>query len=143
MKEVTMNFIVEKKSPHDLKTTIERFKALLPAHGFGVLWELNFKDKLSEKGFELPSDFWVFEVCNPSKADKVLNEWIKTGYFLPCKMAAYEQEGEVFIGLPRPVELIALMTQDDLLRAYAEEVENALTEVIDSVVSDAPIGEAH
>ncbi|MBS7525982.1 DUF302 domain-containing protein [Fusibacter paucivorans] len=134
-----MNFIVEKKSPYDLKTTIERFKALLPSQGFGVLWELNFKDKLSEKGFELQDNFWVFEVCNPSKADKVLNEWIKTGYFLPCKMAAYEQDGEVFIGLPRPVELIALLTPDDLLRSYAEEVEMALTDIIDKVVSEEEV----
>lgn len=131
-----MELIYQKKSPYDLKETITRFKAALPDAGFGVLWELNFKDKLMEKGFDLPKDFYVFEVCNPSKAEKVLNEMVEAGYFLPCKMAIYQKGQDVFIGLPKPVDLISLLTSDDLLKAFAEEVEEALIDVVERVVKE-------
>jgi uncharacterized protein (DUF302 family) len=35
---------------------------------FGVLWKLNFKDKLKEKGIDFDSNFMILEVCNPHKA---------------------------------------------------------------------------
>ena len=134
-----MEIIYEKKSPHSLEETIKRLKLALSEVGFGVLWELNFKDKLAEKGFELEPNFYVFEVCNPSKAEKVLKEWLMAGYFLPCKMAAYEKVGEVYVGLPKPVDLITLVSNDDLLKSFAEEVEDALTEVIEKVTHQGPI----
>ena len=131
-----MDFIYEEKSPYSLEETITRLKERLPKEGFGILWELNFKHKLKEKGLSLKDDFWIFEVCNPAKAESVLNEMIQAGYFLPCKMAVYTREDAVYIGLPRPVELIGLITRDDLMRSFAEDVESSLTEVIQFVISD-------
>lgn len=130
-----MNIIFEKKSPYSLEETVTRFKETLPDYGFGVLWELNFKHKLEEKGLSLDNDFIIFEVCNPGKAENVLNSLLKAGYFLPCKMAIYQNGEEVFIGLPKPEELITLVTNDDLLKAFAEDVESILVEVVEKVVS--------
>jgi len=129
-----MDFIYEKISPYSLEETIVRLKALLPKEGFGILWELNFKQKLAEKGLSLKEDFWVFEVCNPAKAESVLNEMVRAGYFLPCKMAVYSKGSDVYIGLPKPVELIGLITRDDLMKSFAETVEETLIEVVQAVI---------
>jgi uncharacterized protein (DUF302 family) len=32
------------------------------------LWELNFKDKLQEKGLDFDKNFKILEVCNPVQA---------------------------------------------------------------------------
>src|SRR5665648_702802 len=86
--------------------TIEDLKESLSNHNFGVLWELNFKDKLKEKGLDFDKNFKILEVCNPNQAKKVLEENIEVGFFLPCKIVVYEDSGSVFIGMPKPTELI-------------------------------------
>ncbi|MDF1617737.1 DUF302 domain-containing protein [Petrocella sp. FN5] len=105
----------------------------LKEEGFGILWELNMKDKLQEKGLEFDRDFVVLEVCNPMAAKKVLDIDISAGYFLPCKMTIYEEKGNQVLGLILPTTLIALQ-ENPALKSLAEEVEEALIRAINNVV---------
>ena len=98
--------------------------------GFGVLWQLNFKDKLHEKGLACDDNFMILEVCNPVKAQKVLLENREMGFFLPCKVAVFELDGGVYIGMPKPTELMAVAGGAGL-NEIALEVENALKLAID------------
>lgn len=56
---------------------------------------------------------------------------IEVGYFLPCKVAVYEKEDDVYIGLLNPTVLIELL-KDDHLIMIAREVESTLKEVVDA-----------
>lgn len=56
---------------------------------------------------------------------------IEVGYFLPCKVAVYEKEDDVYIGLLNPTVLIELL-EDDHLTMIAREVESTLKEVVDA-----------
>ena len=67
----------------NFEEAIESLKESLSKYGFGVLWELNFKDKLQEKGLAFDRNFKILEVCNPKQAQEVLNKNIEVGYFLP------------------------------------------------------------
>jgi len=110
---------------------IEDLKESLSNHNFGVLWELNFKDKLKEKGLDFNKNFKILEVCNPSQAKKVLEQNIEVGYFLPCKMVVYEDQGSVFIGMPKPTQLIGMINNNELSN-IAVEVEKELKLAIDN-----------
>jgi Uncharacterized conserved protein len=112
---------------------IEDLKESLSNHKFGVLWELNFKDKLKEKGLDFNKDFKILEVCNPKQAKQVLETHIEVGYFLPCKMVVYEDNNSVFIGMLKPTELIEMMNNNEL-SSIAIEVERELTAAIDDAV---------
>ena len=109
---------------------IEDLKESLSNHKFGVLGELNFKEKLKEKGLDFNKNFKILEVCNPVQAKKVLEENIEVGYFLPCKIVVYEDGGFVFIGMPKPTELIGLIKDNNLI-SVALEVENELKSAMD------------
>ena len=109
---------------------IEDLKESLSNHNFGVLWELNFKEKLKEKGLDFDKNFKILEVCNPVQAKKVLEENIEVGYFLPCKIVVYEDNGFVFIGMPKPTELIGMIKDNNLI-SIALEVENELKSAMD------------
>lgn len=109
---------------------IEDLKESLSNHKFGVLWELNFKEKLKEKGLDFDKNFKILEVCNPVQAKKVLEENIEVGYFLPCKIVVYEDSGFVFIGMPKPTELIGMIKDNNLI-SIALEVESELKSAID------------
>lgn len=109
-------------------------KACLSKRKFGVLWELNFQDKLKEKGLDFDRKFQVLEVCNPVKAKEILDIQIEVGYFLPCKVVVYEEDNYVIIGMVKPTQLITFLNQEDLLRV-ATDVESDLIDAINETKS--------
>lgn len=105
-----------------IKDHLERFK-------FGVLWELNFKDKLAEKGLEFGRNVKVLEVCNPANALEVLEKNIEVAYFLPCKVVVYEKDEGMYIGMVRPEKLIEMLG-DESLYGIASNIESNLKKAI-------------
>lgn len=98
---------------------------------FGVLWKLNFKDKLKEKGVDFDNNFMILEVCNPHKAKEVLSKHLDVGYFLPCKLVVYEDNSTVKIGMISPDKLIGLLKHEDL-EDTAREVQNTMVTAINN-----------
>ncbi|OLS01638.1 DUF302 domain-containing protein [Tissierella creatinophila] len=112
------------------EVAIEDLKKSLNNHNFGVLWELNFKEKLQEKGLDFNKNFQILEVCNPQQAKEVLEQNIEVGFFLPCKMVVYENNNSVFIGMTNPTKLIEMIAGDELV-SLAMGVEKELRSAID------------
>lgn len=125
-----MSLIFEVKTNKDFETAVIDLKKSLSENSFGVLWEMNFKDKLQEKGLDFDKNFKVFEVCSPPRAKVVLDQNLEAGYMLPCKMVVYEKEGEVRIGMMKPTSMAELMN-DKGMTDVAEEVEIILRKAID------------
>ena len=126
-----MELIYQVKTDKSFDDAVMSLKEACASVGFGTLWQLNFKDKLHEKGLAFDDNFMILEVCNPVKAQKVLLENREAGFFLPCKVAIYEKGGEVFMGMPKPTELMAMLGSE-ALKSAADEVESALIEAIDN-----------
>lgn len=112
---------------------VDSLQSNLMEEKFGVLWEFDIKDKLHEKGLEFEKDFKVLEVCNPKEAQTVLNENTLAGYFLPCKMVVYNDNGTTKIGMPKPTSLIE-MVEDDNIKSIAEDIEQRLIGCIDKSI---------
>jgi len=85
---------------------------------------------LKEKGVDFDQTYHILEVCNPVEAKRVLSENSLVGYFLPCKIAVYDEEGTTKIGLPRPTALIGFIDNEALM-GIAEDIERRLIIVID------------
>jgi uncharacterized protein (DUF302 family) len=126
-----MDINYQVKTDKNFEKALEDLKKSLSTINFGVLWELNFKDKFKEKELEFDRNFMVLEVCNPKQAKEVLDINIEAGYFLPCKVVVYENEGSVFIGMPRPTSLISMIDGKDELKSIAKDVEKYLKSAID------------
>ena len=128
-----MDMIYERISDKPLAEVRTRLKAELALGGFGVLYELNFRDKLKEKDLDLPFDFYIMDVCNPKKAFDVLTKHADVGYFLPCKTAVYEKDGKVRAGIIAPKALIGMFGYGEL-DEVASEVERILKTAVDGAV---------
>ncbi|CAH1192142.1 hypothetical protein PAECIP111892_00865 [Paenibacillus auburnensis] len=102
----------------------------LKAEKFGVLWQMDMKEKLHEKGVDLEMTYYIMEVCNPVEAKRVLSENALVGYFLPCKVVVYEENGTTKIGLPKPTSLIGLVENDKLI-SIASDIEKRLIACVD------------
>lgn len=118
------------KTNESIEKAIQTLEAQLKAQSFGVLWQFNIKETLKNKGFDFDQPYHVLEVCNPKEAKDVLEENMLVGYFLPCKIVVYEQNGDTMIGLPRPTELIS-MVEDGTLKETANNIEERLVNCID------------
>lgn len=123
--------VYEKSTNKSLTEAISSLESNLKESGFGILWQLNFKDKLQEKGLEFKDDFVVLEVCNPKQAKEVLENNIHIGYVLPCKMVVRREGDKTYIGMTSPEVLIGLFEGSDL-KEVAKKVEESLKNSIET-----------
>ena len=100
---------------------------------FGVLWNFDLTAKLQEKGTDFDTPYTILEVCNPQEANRVLTEDLMVGYFLPCKIVVYEENGATKIGMPKPSALIS-MVENESIKEIALDIEKRLIECIDKSV---------
>lgn len=128
-----MNFHYTVETEKSMDEAVKALEASLKEEQFGVLWDFDLTAKLQEKGLDFNTGYRVLEVCNPKEANRVLQEDKVVGYFLPCKIVVYEDEGKTKIGLPKPTTLIELANNDKLTE-IATDVENRLIRSIDQVI---------
>lgn len=103
----------------------------LKENKFGVLWQLNLTETLQKKGVDsYKKPYRILEVCNPVEAARVLEHNPLVGYFLPCKITVYEEEGKTKIGLPKPTAMIGLLNDAELI-SIAEKIEKILIDVLE------------
>ncbi|MFB9758861.1 DUF302 domain-containing protein [Ectobacillus funiculus] len=112
---------------------IESLQESLKEEKFGVLWTFDIKEKLQDKGLEFDENYKVLEVCNPHEAQRILHKNKLVGYFLPCKMVVYEDEGKTKIGMPKPSMLVS-MVNDETIKELAQDIEERLKRCIDMSV---------
>ncbi|UOR12097.1 DUF302 domain-containing protein [Halobacillus amylolyticus] len=120
---------------HSVGETVQVLEGILKDEKFGVLWDFDIKETLEKKGFDYDRNYRVLEVCNPEAAKEVLTQNHMVGYFLPCKIVVYEDQGKTNIGMPRPTALIDL-TGDESLKAFAEDIESKLVTCMDKAATE-------
>jgi uncharacterized protein (DUF302 family) len=120
-------------SSRSISDTIQALEQSLAAEQFGILWQLNIKDTLHKKGYDYGREYVVLEVCNPQIAHLVLSKNHMVGYFLPCKIVVYEEDGKVKVGMPKPSVLINMVGDHDL-KVVAQDVENRLKKCIEQAI---------
>ena len=130
---INLDIRYEKSTKKSFNEAVESITNSLKERKFGVLWQMDVKEKMAEHEIDFKTYFMILEVCNPQTANEVLSAHIEVGYFLPCKVVVYEKDEEVFIGTAKPGMLIGMMGYEDL-NHIAMGVENVLIEAIDAAV---------
>ena len=123
-----MYYIVEteksfEQAATDLDTAVKK-------HGFGVLHIHDLGNTLRNKGMAFDEQCRVFEVCNPTQAVKVLAADMRLNMALPCRISVFTQKGKTMIGLIKPVEMLAALSQDPTLLQVAKEVEESTIRMV-------------
>ncbi|AFS82229.1 DUF302 domain-containing protein [Candidatus Nitrosopumilus sediminis] len=127
---MTFNYTV--KTQKNIDKVIEEITAKLSEIKFGVLGILDFKAIFAKKGVEYPHEYKLLEVCNPQAAKQALDSDPNIGLLLPCTIAVFEKNGENYISLAKPTELLFVASNVEL-ESMGKDIETKLTKIIDDV----------
>ena len=114
------------------EAAVQRAKDSLKSEGFGVLCEIDIKEKLKEKlGVEF-SKYLILGACNPSLAYAALQQEINLGLLLPCNVVVYERDGQPFVGAIDAARMLSVVG-NPALAPTADQVNQKLRRVIDNL----------
>lgn len=112
---------------------VEKARSALKDEGFGVLCEIDLKEKLKEK---LGVDFRKYVIlgaCNPPLAYKTLQQEISIGLLLPCNVVVYETDeaGRSVVAAIDAKEMLSVVGgKNAILDSVATEVNEKLKRVV-------------
>ncbi len=104
----------------------------LKKEGFGILTEINIKEKLKEKSGVDFNKYVILGACNPPNAYRALQAEPDIGLMLPCNVIVYEYGGKTVLGVIKPTVAMQMIGNKALAQT-AVEVEGLLKKVFDSV----------
>lgn len=127
---MTFNYTV--KTQKTIDTVIAEITAKLSEIKFGVLGTLDFKEIFAKKGINYSDQYKLLEICNPQAAKQALESNPNIGLLLPCTIAVFEKNGENYISLAKPTELLSVASNTEL-ESMGKDIETKLIKVIDDV----------
>lgn len=111
---------------------VERAREALKAEGFGVLCEIDIKEKLKEKlGVEF-RNYVILGACNPPLAYQTLQRELNIGLLLPCNVVVYEDGGRSVVAAIDAVAMMSVVGNPEV-EGTAAQVNEKLRRVIDSL----------
>ena len=111
---------------------VEKARAALKEEGFGVLCEIDIKEKLKEKlGVDF-RNYVILGACNPPLAYKTLQQEINVGLLLPCNVIVYEAEeaGKSVVAAIDAEAMMSVVGDNGSLEGVASEVNEKLKRVV-------------
>ena len=117
--------------PYD--EAVEKTKEALKQEGFGVLSEIDMKEKLKEKLQVDYKPYVILGACNPPLAYKALQAEPEIGLLLPCNVIVREHDGRSAVSIVDPAAMLGVV-DNPTLRAVADEAKARLQRVATALV---------
>ena len=115
------------------KEAVEKARMALKEEGFGVLCEIDIKEKLKEKlGVDF-RNYVILGACNPPLAYKTLQQEMSIGLLLPCNVVVYETDEagkSVVAAIDAKTMLSVVGANNAIINAVATEVNEKLQRVV-------------
>jgi uncharacterized protein (DUF302 family) len=127
------NIKYERVTSKSFDMAVESLIESLKVQGFGFIRKLNFKEMFNSKGIVFDNNFLILEACNSAMASATLKAHMDVGYFMPCKLAVYEDAGKVVIGMISLEAQIGMLGHGDL-NSMAKEIQDRMNSAIDASV---------
>jgi uncharacterized protein (DUF302 family) len=111
---------------------VEKTRIALKAEGFGVLTEIDMKEKLKEKLDVDFRNYVILGACNPPLAYKTLLQELNIGLLLPCNVIVYEADeaGKSVVAAIDARTMLSVVGDNPALDAVATEVNEKLKRVV-------------
>ena len=113
-------------------TVTQQVREALKKEGFGILTEIDVREKMKEKlGVDM-NKYIILGACNPPKAYKAILAEENIGLMLPCNVIVFEKGNKTVLSIIRPTTVMQMVDNAEL-REVAEAVEKQLKKVFDAI----------
>lgn len=114
---------------------VEKAREALKQEGFGVLSEIDIKEKFKEKLGINFRRYVILGACNPPLAHKTLQEDLEIGLLLPCNVVVYESDDadKSVVAAVDARAMLSVVGNNPTLNAVASEVNERLLRVVNSL----------
>ncbi|NNM87521.1 MAG: DUF302 domain-containing protein [Phycisphaerae bacterium] len=116
--------------------TVAALQAALEANHFGVMQVHNLKETMTRKGVEFARECLIFEVCDPVRAKKALDENMSVSTALPCRISIYQQRDKTILATLKPTVLLALFNTPQL-QEMAQQVEDTIMTIMKEAAANS------
>lgn len=107
----------------------QKFEDASAARKFGVQGIHNVTATLQGKGLVFDRKLYIYEVCNPGAAKKVLDTNIGISTALPCRVSIYLDGKDVVLQTIKPTTMLQMFSEPTL-EGTAKEVETVIAEIM-------------
>jgi uncharacterized protein (DUF302 family) len=127
-----INYGFTKELDIPFETVTELVREALKKEGFGILTEIDIREKMKEKlGVDM-NKYIILGACNPPNAYKAILAEENIGLMLPCNVIVYEKGSKTVLSVIRP--MVAMQMVDNVeLQKIAEAVEGQLKKSFDAI----------
>ena len=127
-----INYGFSKELDIPYERVIKLAREALKKEGFGVLTEIDVKEKMKEKLDLDMKKYIILGACNPPNAYKAILAEENIGLMLPCNVIVYEKGSKTVLSVIRPT--VAMQMIDNMkLPKLAETVEGQLKKAFDAI----------
>ena len=116
----------------DFEAVVERTRAALQKHGFGVLTEIDVQATLKTKIGQDFRPYRILGACNPVMAYEALTMEPHVGVMLPCNVVVQAVEGGVEVFAVDPARSMSAINNATLL-GHARKVGEHLSAAVDDI----------
>jgi uncharacterized protein (DUF302 family) len=127
-----INYGFTKELNIPFETVTEQVRAGLKKEGFGILTEIDVREKMKEKlGLDMRK-YIILGACNPPNAYKAILAEENIGLMLPCNVIVYEKGSKTVLSVIRPTAAMQMVDNVELQKV-AEAVEVQLKKAFDAI----------
>jgi uncharacterized protein (DUF302 family) len=116
----------------DFDAVVERTRAALQKHGFGVLTEIDVQATLKAKIGQDFRPYRILGACNPVMAHEALKMEPHVGVMLPCNVVVQQVEGGVEVFAIDPAASMSAIDNAELLdhaKTVGDHLRAAVAEI--------------
>lgn len=127
-----MSYFHARTIPGEFDAVLERTRAALQKHGFGVLTEIDVQGTLKTKIGQDFRPYRILGACNPTMAHEALKLEPHVGAMLPCNVVVQQVEGGAEVFAIDPAASMRAIDNPALLE-HAGKVGEHLRAAVDGI----------
>lgn len=127
-----MSYFHARTIPGEFDAVLERTRAALQKHGFGVLTEIDVQGTLKAKIGQDFRPYRILGACNPTMAHEALKLEPHVGAMLPCNVVVQQADGGVEVFAIEPAASMRAI-DNPALREHAGKVGEHLRAAVDEI----------
>lgn len=119
--DVTTSYAFGKHIDAPFGEVEQKVRTELAKEGFGILTEVNIKDKFKEKLGRDFREYIILGACNPPLAWEAFGKELNIGTLLPCNVVVYcDDDGKTVVMVMDPVAALGVIGNSGLTEIAAQ-----------------------